>query len=264
MTYSLWEGKAPGPETELPLITPYLPKNPTTKAAVLILPGGGYAHRAAHEGEGYAQKLNEWGVPAFVLNYRVDPARFPAPLLDARRAMRYLRAHAAELAIDPDRIAVMGSSAGGHLGALLSTYRLPLEGEGVDELDAISPYPNLQILCYPVISADEAIGHMWSFRYLLGEENFAAKEGLSADRLVDDATPPAFIWHTAADKGVNVCNSYRYATALREHDIPCEMHIFPFGAHGLGLAPAEPHIAQWSGLLRNFLTLVGYLPAAEG
>ena len=258
--YPLWNGRAPGADTEVPLIEAYHPAEKTSTATFLILPGGAYAGRAPHEGRAYAEFFNSLGLSAFVLSYRVSPATFPDPLLDARRAMRYLRANAAHLDIDPDRIAVIGSSAGGHLAAFLSTYREPIAGEGVDELDALPYLPNAQVLCYPVISSDEAVSHAYSYRKLLGDQ-YDARDAFSPELLVADDTPRAFLWHTAEDAAVNVCNSYRYATALREHNVPCEMHIFPFGAHGLGLSPNDAHVAQWCGLLTAWLRLNGFLPA---
>ena len=145
----------------------------------------------------------------------------------------------------------MGSSAGGHLTALLCTYFDDI-GEEQDELFKEDFLPNGQILCYPVISSDESISHKGSFKNLLGEK-YAEKEKYSPELLVESTTPPAFIWHTAEDNGVPCVNSYRYATALWEQKIPCELHVFPEGAHGLGVAPQLPHVAQWTDLLKNWL-----------
>lgn len=259
-TYPLWEGRAPGAETEVPAIDAYIPEGRTTAAAILILPGGAYMGRAPHEGAAFAEYFNTLGMPAFVLTYRVSPATFPDPLLDARRAMRYLRANAEGFGIDPDRIAVIGSSAGGHLAALLSTYREPIAGEGADAIDALPYLPNAQILCYPVISSDEAVSHAYSYHKLLGDL-YEDRAAYSPELLVTAETPRAFVWHTAEDAAVNVQNSYRYATALREHGVACEMHIFPYGAHGLGLSPKDAHVAQWTGLVAAWLRLSGFLPA---
>ncbi len=264
--YHLWEGNVPGKMLEEPTLTQYSPAVKTTKAAVLILPGGGYAHRAKHEGEGYAEFLNGLGMEAFVLAYRVTCGKptdgvplFPYTLLDVRRAMRYLRANAEALGIDADRIAVMGSSAGGHLAALTSTYRGPIDGEGVDALDEVNYIPNAQILCYPVISSDEAVSHSGSYKNLLGNR-YEERDAFSPDKIADETTPMAFLWHTAEDGAVNVTNSYLYAAKLRTLKIPCEMHIFPFGGHGRGLAADDPHIHQWAGLLENWFRLMEWLP----
>ena len=261
-TYPLWEGTAPGADTEVPSVTYYPPNEKRGRAAFLIFPGGAYTGRAAHEGAGYAEFLNAFGLTAFVVSYRVSPATFPDPLLDARRAVRFVRANAERFDIDPDKIAVIGSSAGGHLAAFLSTYRAPLAGEGADALDALDPYPNAQVLCYPVISSDEAISHAYSYRKLLGDR-YEEREKYSPELLVTPETPEAFIWHTAADPVVNVTNSYRYAAALRAANVPCEVHVFPFGPHGMGVAANDPHVAQWVPLLREWLILGGYLPREE-
>ncbi len=231
----------------------------SSDAAVIIFPGGAYKMHADYEGEGYAQLINTFGMDAFVLKYRVAPNRFPLPLLDARRAVRFVRHMACELGLDSDKIAVMGSSAGGHLAALTSTYLDKIEGEGVDEIDSIDFLPSAQILCYPVISSDEAIGHIGSFVNLLGEEDFDKKDSVSPEKLVSDATPRAFIWHTAKDQAVNVRNSYAYAAALAAHGVHHELHVFPDGVHGLGLGEPLPYVSEWTSLLRRWLTLNGFL-----
>ena len=215
--------------------------------------------RAGHEGQGYAEYFNALGMDAFVCEYRVAPHRFPLPLLDIRRSIRYVRAHAAEYGVNPEKIAVMGSSAGGHLAALVSTYTAPVEFEGTDELDEVCALPNASILCYPVVHLpDETnIAHVGSYKNLLGEDTDYAK--YSPNLLVNDTTPTAFLWHTSDDAVVNVINSYLYAKALREHNIKHEMHIFPSGYHGLGVATNMPHVAQWTGLLKNWLIDLGWL-----
>ncbi len=231
----------------------------STDAAVVILPGGGYAMRAPHEGEGYAQLINTFGMDAFVVDYRVAPNRFPIPLLDARRAMRFVRANAEKFGIAKDKILIMGSSAGGHLAALTSSYLEAIDGEGVDEIDNEDFLPNGQILCYPVISSDVTIAHSGSFKNLLGERYEAEKELYSTDTLVSEKTPIAFIWHTSEDGAVNVINSYRYGEALRKNKIPHEMHIFPHGVHGLGVCVNDPYVAEWTQLLRRWLALNGFI-----
>ena len=247
-SFALWEND----EKNQTKIHVYEPFKKAGDVCVVIFPGGGYHHRALHEGEGYAQLLNAYGFTAAVVDYRVAPDVFPLPLLDARRGVRFMRAHAEEFGISKDKILVMGSSAGGHLAALVSTYLDPIEGEGRDEIDREDFLPNGQILCYPVISSDERIAHIGSYQNLLGDR-FGEKEKFSPELLVCEKTPEAFLWHTAADAAVNVCNSYRYATALREHNVPCEMHIFPEGPHGLGTAPMMPYVSRWTALLIDWL-----------
>ncbi len=266
-TYHLWESDIPGKMFEEPVLSHYSPEIKKSRAAILIFSGGGYRARAKHEGEGYAELFNEMGLEAFVLSYRVtgdptiiDTPLFPYPLLDARRAMRYLRQNAEALGIDADKIAVIGSSAGGHLAALLSTYRAPIEGEGVDAMDDIDYLPNAQILCYPVITFDERYTHRGSFQRLLGPD-CVDPSPYCPSLIADEKTPPAFLWHTSTDATVNVTNSYLYAARLREVGVPCEMHIFPFGDHGLGRALHLPHVAQWAELLKNYLTWLDFLPS---
>lgn len=245
--FNLWENTL---EEEV-AIEYYAPAEKRSDAAVVIFPGGGYTHRAQHEGKGYAEMLNEWGFTAFVVQYRVEPNYFPKPLLDARRAIQFVRARAAEFGVNKDKIAVMGSSAGGHLAALVSTYKEDI-GDLNDIVGQESYRPNAQILCYPVISCDAAIWHKGSFDSLLGERIADIKD-FSPELLVDAETPKAFIWHTAEDPGVPVGNSYRYAEALSRYRIACELHVFPEGPHGLGRALNLPHVAQWTQLLHNWL-----------
>lgn len=261
-TYSLWD-KVPGNFTDEPVIDYYPAKTKRTKAAVVVFPGGGYATRAPHEGKGYAEYLNTLGLDAFVVQYRVAPHHFPLPLLDARRALRYVRFHAEKFGVDKDRLAVMGSSAGGHLAAFVSTYREPLgaEWEGLDEIDKENFLPNATILCYPVVHlSDLAVTHVGSCVNLLGLPQIEKAANFDPVYLVDEHTPPAFVWHTSDDGAVNVKNSLLYGCALRDHGVLFEMHIFPHGQHGLGLAPDAPHVAQWTSLLVNWLKVAGFLP----
>ncbi len=258
-TIQLWTN-VPGMCEETPVLEYYPAENKVSDATVVICPGGGYAMRATHEGKGYAEYFNSIGMDAFVCEYRVSPHRFPLELLDIRRAIRYVRANAEEFGINPEKVAVMGSSAGGHLSALVSTYTAPIDFEDIDEIDKQCPIPNATILCYPVIHKPDETGvsHVGSYHNLLGNDcpDFAP---YSPDLLVSDTTPTAFLWHTSDDSAVNVINSYLYAKALREHGIKHEMHIFPAGPHGLGLAPNHPHVAQWAPLMKNWLTEIGWL-----
>jgi acetyl esterase/lipase len=256
-TKQLWD-KTPGMCEEIPTITEYLPKDKKSDIAIIIFPGGGYGMRAEYEGKDYAEFLAENGHTAFVIDYRVAPHKFPLPLLDARRAIRTVRYNADKYGIDKNKIAVMGSSAGGHLAALVSTYFEPIEFENVDEIDKEDFIPNYQILCYPVISLfGKGITHFGSGQNLLGELLPEKCEELSPHLIVSKKTPPAFIWHTFADGSVSVKNSLMYAKSLKDYDIPTEMHIFPDGRHGLGLADGDDvvsiHVSQWKKLLLQWL-----------
>lgn len=258
-SFDLWN-KTPGLCEETPVIEYYPAENKKTDATVVILPGGGYAMRANHEGEGYALYLNSLGMDAFVCQYRVSPHRFPLPLLDARRAMRFVRANAEKFGINKDKVAIMGSSAGGHLAALTSTYTAPIDFEGADEIDSQSAMPNATILCYPVICApDSLVAHTGSFENLAGNGNQPRWPGFSCERLVNETTPTAFIWHTSDDATVNVANSLRYGEALRHKGIKFELHVFPSGNHGLGLAPNSPYVARWAEMLAQWLKSIEFL-----
>ena len=245
-TVQLWK-QTPGMCEEIPVLDIYIPENKTTDIAVVIMPGGGYRGRAPHEGRGYAEFLNEHGIAAFVCQYRVAPHRFPLPLLDARRAIRYVRYYSEKFGINKEKVYIMGSSAGGHLSAMTSTYREPIEFEGLDDIDRENPNPNGQILCYPVIKLlGKGIAHLGSGKNLLDDLQAEMGEELSPDLIADENTPKAFIWHTFNDGAVNVINSLDYAKRLRQMNVPVEMHIYPEGPHGLGLAPAYPHVADWA------------------
>ncbi len=244
-TVTLWRD-TPGFCRETPVLDIYLPENRSSDIAVVILPGGGYRFRAPHEGEGYARFLNAHGIAAFVCQYRVSPHRFPLPLLDARRAIRYVRHHSTEFGINPQKVYLMGSSAGGHLTALTSTYREVLDFEGVDKVDKENYLPDGQILCYPVISFhDLNVTHVGSVENLLENTDSAIRNKLSPDLIADRHAPKAFIWHTFDDAGVDVRNSLNYAARLRQMEIPVEMHLYPHGPHGMGLAADDPHVKDW-------------------
>lgn len=232
----------------------YFPEKKVTDIAVVILPGGAYAVRAPHEGAGYAEFLNSHGIMAFVCQYRVAPHQFPLPLLDARRAVRYVRHFSEKFGINKKKVYIMGSSAGGHLAALTSTYCLPIDFENVDEIDRESAKPDGQILCYPVIKLlGKEIAHLGSGKNLLGIRQAELGEELSPDLIADKTTPKAFIWHTFNDGCVNVINSLDYAKRLRQKEVPVELHIYPDGCHGLGLAQSYPHVADWSERLIQWL-----------
>ncbi len=254
--YRLWDFSC---GEEEPVLTHYIPKEYKSDWTVLICSGGGYGMRAEHEGRGYAEFLNKHGINAFVVDYRVAPCRFPEPLADARRAIRLMRYHAEEWQVNKDKIAIMGSSAGGHLAALVSNYHEIIAGESNDAIDREDYMPNAQILCYPVINLMADFGHVGSGQNLLGEAYDKWAQKLSVETLVTEKTPPAFIWHTATDPVVPVMNSLIYTKRLLENGVGAELHIFPKGLHGQGLADHDPndpvlcHMSQWSGLLLKWI-----------
>ena len=224
------------------------------RPAVLVLPGGGYARQAPHESEPVADWLAGLGIHAFVLRYRVAPSRHPGPLEDAKEAMLQIRGGAHGPAIDPARVGVLGFSAGGHLAATLSTAA----ATGDPRLDVAEAVPDLSVLCYPVVSLTHEV-HQGSVDNLLGHappsDLLAA---LSADGQVTASTPPAFLWHTADDAAVPVSHSLRYAGALMAAGVPAELHVFPSGRHGLGLAGGEPGVRQWPPLCADWLVRAGW------
>lgn len=263
---NLWEQDIPGQESVeekfTPYMTPYLLQNETPHGAVLVLPGGGYERRADHEGDPIAMWLNSIGLSAFVVHYRVAPYRHPYPLGDAQRAVRLVRHHAKEWNIDPDRIGILGFSAGGHLAASASTHFDEGNPEAVDAVDRQSSRPNASILCYPVISFKEYY-HEGSMSRLLGENPpEELRNALSLELAVKPETPPSFLWHTADDGAVPVENSLMYAKALSNQRIPFELHVFPEGRHGLGLAEEDASVSQWTGLCAGWLQKIGFLSQA--
>lgn len=227
----------------------YCPNTQKGDGAVIIFTGGGYCKRAPHEAEPYALELNRMGLFAFVVDYSIAPERFPAPFNDGVEAIKYVRNQAKLLNFNADKVAVMGSSAGGHLSALLST------------LTNIEDRPNAQILCYPVTDIQS---HNGSYENLLGE-NVDNHNDFNPIHLANKDTPPAFIWHTSSDPSVDVKGTYRYATRLSELGVPVEMHIYPVGGHGLGLAnglygrDTEEYVQRWINDLEHWLKLIGWI-----
>lgn len=238
-------------------ISVYNPYIKVGKGTVIVFAGGGYSGRCAYEDVAYARFINALGLTAFVVDYRCFPNHFPDELMDARTAVRFVRKNAEKFGVDPQKIAVMGSSAGGHLCALLSTYREKLPSEELTENYQVDYLPSAQILCYPVISSKADITHEGSYRNLLGEL-FEEKEKFSPELIADGKTPKAFIWHTFEDEMVNVMNSYVYAEKLKELGVSTEMHIFPYGQHGKNLANDDQHVGQWKKLFENWLRLNKY------
>ncbi|MBR5155418.1 MAG: alpha/beta hydrolase [Clostridia bacterium] len=261
---NLWN-KIPGENGDVPTITAYIPENKMHNGAVVVFAGGGYGFRSPHEGEGYAKFLAENGICAFDVAYRVAPYEFPIELLDARRSVKFVRHFADKYGIDKDKIAVMGSSAGGHLAALCSTYKKDIDFEVEnDEIEKEDFLPNAQILCYPVVKLSAPIGHQGSGDNLMGGKKTQELENsLTPDLIADDSAPRAFIWHTFTDELVNVINSLGYAKKLKEAGGSVELHIFPDGDHGMGLSQNKgtavgDHVSQWNGLLLNWLKYIGF------
>ena len=238
---ALWPEGVPGAHghaaADIPSILPWLsPREKATGAGLLVCPGGGYNGLAPHEGEGYAQFFRENGISAFVLNYRLRSGGYGYPeiFLDVARAMRYLRAHAAEWGID--RIGIIGSSAGGHLASMLLTHFDAGKSGDADPIEHQSSRPDFGILCYPVISMTDRHSHGGSRDNLLGPNPAAdLAKYVSSELQVTADTPPCFLFHTWEDTLVLPENSILFANALRKHGIRFDLHIYEAGGHGMGL-----------------------------
>lgn len=258
--FPLWLGGAPGAlgseEKDIPTLTPWLAKNPNGKA-IVVCPGGGYGALAAdHEGKQIAQWLNSQGISAFVLRYRLGPKyRHPAMINDAQRALRTVRARAAEFRVNPDKIGIMGFSAGGHLSATAATHFDAGNASHTDVIERVSSRPDFAVLAYPVITlTNEPYVHKGSRRNLLGDNPDAKlAENLSNELAVTRETPPCFLFHTDADTGVPPENSVLFYLALRKHGVPAELHIYENGPHGVGLAWSDIALASWPGRLSDWL-----------
>lgn len=267
----LWPGGAPGAVGQEPADRPtlefFLPAaEKRNGTAVVVCPGGGYGALAMdHEGKQIGEWFNSLGVAAFVLKYRLGPRyRHPAPLQDAQRAIRYVRAHAKELNVAADRIGIMGFSAGGHLSATAGTHFDNGDAQAADVLDRISSRPDFLILAYPVISFTESYTHKGSRRNLLGDNpDSKLVENLSNDKQVTPQTPPTFLFHTDEDAGVPPENSVAFYLALRRAKVPAELHVYERGKHGVGLAQKDPILSTWSARLADWLKTRGLIPAGQ-
>jgi acetyl esterase/lipase len=259
LIYSLWEEKIPFlkscDEENAPVLAFYPASNNTSRSAVIVCPGGGYHHRADHEGEPVAKWLNSLGISAFVLHYRVAPYRHPVPLADMQRAIRFVRYHSEKWNIDKQKIGVLGFSAGGHLAACASTLSHLRTTKDSDNIDLENCRPDFAVLCYPVISLVEHY-HEGSMINLLGEKpNEEMRTLLSCERDINKTLPPpTFIWHTSDDSAVPAENSLFYAALLSKLKVPYELHVFPHGRHGLGLARDNPAAGKWTELCAAWLS----------
>jgi len=252
---ALWPNGAPGAlgkeEKDIPTITPYLPDPATaTGAAIVVCPGGGYGGLAQHEGNDYALWLNGNGIVAFVLKYRLGPGgyRHPVMLNDAARAVRLVRAKAAEWKVDPKRVGIMGSSAGGHLASTLLTHFDAGKPAAEDLVERQSSRPDAGILCYAVITMGQ-FTHQGSKNNLLGKDPSSELVRLLSNELqVTKETPPCFVWHTYEDTAVPVENSLLFADALRKAGVPFDLHVYQKGRHGIGLNDKPPfaNVHPWA------------------
>ncbi len=240
------DDKDPNPST----ITPYLPSANAVGTGIIICPGGAYAHLSMEkEGSDVAKWLNTLGVAAFVLKYRLGPTfHHPAQMEDVQQAIRLVRRQADKYGIAPNRIGIMGFSAGGHLAATASTHYTP------------DSRPDFAILCYPVIAFGQPYTHKGSQEMLLGKDpDPKLIEEMSMEKHVTANTPPTFLFTTNADTGVPAENSLSYYAALRRAGVPAEIHIYERGPHGVGMAPNDPVLSTWTARLADWLKIHGWL-----
>jgi len=266
-TMLLWPNGAPGAlgntDADKPSLTVYYPVDPAASGTgVVVAPGGGYGFLATnHEGRQVANWLNALGITAFVLRYRLGPRyHHPIELGDAQRAIRLVRSRAAEFGIQPDRIGMMGFSAGGHLTSTAGTHFDNGNPSATDPIDRASCRPDFLILGYPVISFTAPYTHQGSEENLLGKNaDPKLREELSNELQVTPQTPPTFLLSTDTDTTVPPQNSVAFYLALHKAGVPAELHIFEKGPHGVGLDLNDPAMGMWPTLLANWLRGRGLL-----
>jgi acetyl esterase/lipase len=267
-TELLWPEGAPGAlgkeaKDEPKLIAYLADSDKANGAAIVICPGGGYGHLAmGHEGHEIAQWMNSLGVAAFICDYRHRGKGYghPAPLQDAQRAIRTVRARAKTLGVDPEQIGIIGFSAGGHLASTAATHFDDGDEKAEDPIDRVGCRPNFAILCYPVIAFDEPFTHYGSQRNLIGADaDPKLVKSLSNEKQVTSKTPPTFLWHTNEDRGVPPENSVQFYLALVKAKVPAELHIYENGRHGLGLAKSTPAVSSWPKRCEDWLRGRGIL-----
>ena len=253
----LWENEKDVPlfdagiGQEMPSITPFLLNDGKGHGAMIVAPGGAPV----------AQRLNEMGINAFVLDYRVHPYHAPVPMLDAQRAIRTVRARAEEFGVLPDKIGFMGFSAGGHLTGLCGTQYDAGNPDAEDPVERVSCRPDAIAPCYGVLNINMMRSADFN-EYMTGERDLDIRRvrALSPEYHVTPDTPPCFLWHTATDPIVMVESSIDFAQKCADQNVPVSLHVYPFGRHGLDLGNEKeaPGTTSWSGLLGKFLHQLGF------
>ncbi len=250
----------------VPSLTLYGSPAKEKTSAVIICPGGGYGILAAgHEGSDVAKVLNEWGIIAFVLKYRLPddsimPDKTIGPLQDAQRAIQFVRQNAKQWNIDPGKIGIMGFSAGGHLAATASTH---FDKAVIDNPGNISLRPDFSILIYPVISFTDSLTHSGSRNNLIGKTPSAEKiKEYSNELQVNTKTPPAFLVHARDDKGVKYENSVQYYDALKKNKVRAELHLYDNGGHGFGMNNNTTS-EKWMDQLKNWLEKNNFIKMSD-
>lgn len=231
--------------------------------AVIICPGGGYSHLAYEkEGTRIAEWLNLRGITAFILTYRLTPRyRYPSPILDGERAVRWVRNHAEQYDIATDRIGMWGFSAGGHLVGIVGTHFDPGDPAAVDPVDQVSDRPDFVISSYGALSLQPGIARPGAMRAFLGENpSPSLTDNMSPDKHVTAQTPPFFLYATTTDQSVPVLSSVAFYMAMVRAGVPVELHLFQSGPHGTALAQGYPALSAWPALLENWLRLNHWIP----
>jgi len=267
----LWEGVAPGAledaEEDRPSLTVYeVSEQKEQRPAVIVFPGGGYGWLATnHEGRQIANWFNSMGITAFVLRYRLGPKyHHPVELWDAQRAIRTVRARATEFGVNPDRVGIIGFSAGGHLASTAETHFDAGDASAKDVIDRVSSRPDFAILAYPVISLVAEYAHAGSRENLLGKNpNPDLVKELSNELQVQKDAPPTFLWTTSTDDAVPPENSVAFYLALQKAGVPAELHIFAKAPHGVGLDLRDRSVGMWGALLLEWLRVTGIVVSKE-
>jgi acetyl esterase/lipase len=250
--------------TEPPQLLYFSSGTGSNKKSILICPGGGYTHLAKdHEGFDVAKFFNSKGYDAFVLLYRLNDfqqggAKFPAQYDDVTRAMQIIRSRATEFGINPSLTGIMGFSAGGHLASMGTTMFKNADPNAANPFEKFSTRPAFSILVYPVIALNDNFTHKGSAEMLTGKNSPAAlRDSLSTQNRVTDNTPPTFLIYGNDDKVVPPENGIVFYQALRKHNIPASLHIYPKGGHGFGLAPKDPILKNWPELAVQWIEQLG-------
>ncbi|HEX3967498.1 MAG TPA: alpha/beta hydrolase [Edaphobacter sp.] len=269
----LWPNGAPGAlgteDADIPKMFVYPAKDAGVHSAVIVMPGGGYTHLAIEkEGGAEARWLNEHGVTAFVLEYRLGPRyHFPSPMLDGARAVRYVRSHAAELDVAKDKIGLWGFSAGGHLAGYLATTHDSGTIGASDPTDRVSDRPDFAILSYGRFSMGDTIPRKTNMEGLLGDHPTQAMlESVSVVKLVTKNTSPCFIFSTTGDQTVDSMNATALYDTLKVAGVAAELHIFERGRHGVGMAQdlkGLPELAIYPALLANWMEMHGWMTPGQ-
>jgi acetyl esterase/lipase len=261
----LARGSAPG---DVPKLYYYPATTPGVKSAVIVLPGGGYVH-VVNEKEGAVEGkwLAAHGVAAFVLQYRLSPwYKYPAPMLDGARAVRYVRAHAAEYGVDPNKIGVWGFSAGGNLAGYLATEPFKLDKANTDPVERVTAHPDFAIFSYARLTMDNSVPRPGNMESLVGDNPSPEMlDKISFARHVTRETSPSFVYATTADQTVNSLNATAYYDAMKRAGTPVELHIFELGPHGTGMGQNLKGLAElevWPTLLEHWMQFHGWMSAA--